>query len=199
MSAQRNQRDIIIVVGQTGHGKTTWIRQWLSGRRRVLAFDPTLTLLGQEHFIDGDELVEVFEDTDEFRQLPDFAYANPYPDYVPVLGACAFVAGNCVLAIDEAALAFPSPQAGVQQWARDIVLLGRHRNTSLIIGAQRMTSIPLTVRTQASRIISFKQIDPDDIAAAKKLIGAEAENLPLYPKFKCCDFAPGEKISAYSI
>jgi len=180
------QRQFIIIVGNQGFGKSVWMRQFCSSEKRLLAFDPIGTFPQADFATDPDNWIDrVVNDS---HQREEFRYATIHSDEVPMFGNAAFAAGKCTFVIDECALVFRRGEE-CPAWAKPLIFMGRHREVNLILVAQRMTLIPLDIRSQAGRIITFRQTDTDDVTAICKRVGKQyADILPTLPRLTCMDW-----------
>jgi DNA helicase HerA-like ATPase len=114
-----------------------------------------------------------------------------------MLGNAAYAAGNCTFVVEECALIFKRGEE-LQDWAKPLVFMGRIQRVSLVLIAQRASKIPMDIRSQASRIITFRQTEPADVSALIDRIGEDAETIPDLPPLTCIDWEEG-KVSRYSI
>jgi hypothetical protein len=187
-------REIIIVLGKTGYGKSRWTRQFLDGCRRVFMYDPIHEADAEWH--DNVSIVERF-DNGTFRQGNDFYVATSEESAIDTFGSIAFLVGDCVYAVEEASLVFEKGMR-LQGWAKNIVFLGRHRNCSLLVTAQRAASIPIELRSQATRVVSFAQHESDDLLWLKAFLGKTIVELPHLPRLTCYDSNEGV-IKKYTI
>lgn len=188
-------RDIIIVLGKTGQGKSVWTRKYIETKKRLFAFDPIQDINCQ--YIAESQLLEMY-DGGFFDSGKSFRVGMFHPDYLPLLGSISFLSGECCLAIEEAAMAFPAGNYVIDSWLREAVFLGRHRALSLVVTAQRAVSIPIILRSQATRIVSFAQQEGSDIRWLYEYFGSRANEICDLPKLTCLDSEHGE-ISRYSL
>lgn len=187
-------RKIVIVLGLTGFGKSVWTRQYVGGERRLFVFDPVASYAVQ--WLTEEELIEAL-DAGAFDKKFRVGLFDPVS--VDVLGSISFLQGNCCLVLEEASLIF-TKGARIEPWASQIVFLGRHRATSLVVTAQRATSIPIEIRSQAHRVISFAQTDGDDLKALRSFFGDRYKELAELQPLECFDAGPGGRdFSHYSI
>lgn len=91
--------------------------------------------------------------------------------------------------------------AKLEDWANRLIFMGRHAQVNLILVAQRAMSVPLAVRSQATRIVSFRQIDPGDCDAISEVVGDRdiADEIRQLPALHCIDWEPGKEIARYSV
>lgn len=199
-------REVIIVLGKTGQGKSVWTRNFLASRSRIFAFDPVREFQGAYHdsATDFAEYVDYLNTTPEASFFDDaaihknktFTVAMSDLNNLDLLGSAAFLTGNCVLMLEELAYCFETRRP--PQWLRDIIFLGRHRGVSLLVTAQRPMSVPIDLRSQATRIISFAQHEGADVDWLKNYFGNAVWQLPDLPVLECLDAENG-KVSRYKI
>lgn len=187
-------REIIIVLGKTGQGKSTWTRQYLLPFKRIMGYDPQREL--SVNYIDDSALVNAF-DSGRLKLPNEFRLGTDNESGLDAVGNIAFLTGNCILVIEEASLVFRKGER-IEGWPRSIIFLGRHRNVSLIVTAQRAASIPIELRSQATRIVSFAQHESDDLNWLKSFFGKQVYDLPMLPPLTCLDAHDGA-IKVYSI
>jgi len=184
-------REVILVTGLTGSGKTLWGRLYTQSTARFLVYDPAgdFNVL----FLPVDMIYqEVVERRTEAFRLGTFCRED-----VDALGCMAFGVGDVLMLIEEASTVFMKG-ARLDQWAHRLTFLGRHRRCSVMILAQRAVSIPIDFRSQANRVISFCQHEPDDLLWLKEFFGNEVRGLPALPKWSCLDWQAGH-VDCYSI
>lgn len=187
-------RKIILVLGLTGFGKSVWTRSYVAGLPRLIVWDPVASY--NVEWMRDEEMIAAL---DEGRLDKQFRVGSFEPDSPELLGSIAFLQGRCMLVLEEASLIFQKG-ARLESWASQIVFLGRHRATSLIITAQRATSIPIEIRSQAHRVVSFAQTDHDDLKALKSFFGEHHKRLADLAPLECLDAGPGARdFSHYTV
>lgn len=126
------------------------------------------------------------------KTLPEkFRYGIYDPSEAEALVACAYVAGNCWLVLEEISTLF-NVGGKIDGPYRDAVLIGRHQRVSIMAIAQRAVNIPITLRSQASRFISFRQQESADIDTLSDIIGKEnAQRCKSFPDLHCMDWEKG--------
>lgn len=187
-----NDRDFLIVVGNQGHGKTVWTRQYLGGFSRRLLYDPLAMYPGFDYSA-LDHLPAA-----DLAANESFSIGSPFYEDIPILGNLAYAWGHCTLAIEECGTIFRRGEL-IPNWARRLIFMGRFPAVNLVLVAQRAASIPIDIRSQANRIVTFRQHEPDDLSALRSTFGLEnARILPTLQRLECLDWHDGE-ISRYSI
>lgn len=145
----------------------------------------------------AEEVIKWHDEQATKGATPSHRIATADADALDTFGHLAFLRGNCVYAVEEAALVF-QPGERISGWCKNIVFVGRHRDVSLLVTAQRAASIPIALRSQATRIVSFAQTEGDDVSWLKGCYGEEVKNLPKLPPLECLDAHQGN-LTRYSI
>lgn len=191
------KREVVIVLGRTGMGKSIWCRQFLKDKTRLFAYDPIMEIncnyLNTQKLITFAEALKAGED----KGRRNFRVGSYNVDDVPLLTSCAYEYGNCWLSLEEASVVF---NAGTRSpdWIRDAIFLGRHRNMSLLVTAQRPTSIPVDLRSQASRIVCFSQHEKNDVGWLRNYFNDQVETISTLPELTCLD-SDGRTVERYTI
>jgi hypothetical protein len=187
-----NDRNIIIVLGQQGQGKSLWTKQFVQGLSRLAVWDPKRSYAVQYPM----DLAEWYES--QKQPMKGFRVGGFYPEQAELLGSIAFAEQNTCLVLEECGLLFPSSKSELQDWARECLYLGRERGVTVIAVAQRPRSINIALRSQASRIVSFRQREEKDIDFLADFFDPdEVLNLP---KLHCLDFDVDlQEVSRYSV
>lgn len=163
-----NDREIIVLVGKTGMGKTTWTKDYLARQRRVLVLDPQREYADALHF---DDLADLVDHVGEYRT---FRCATEWPDDLDFLCQLALSVGNVYLVVDEAQRVIP-PRGELSPWLAHVIYRGRHRGVSLVVIAQRPTTVHIAARSQWTRLVSFRQTEGADCRWTEDQIGETAD------------------------
>lgn len=205
MEYDKNARSIIIVLGKTGYGKSHWAWSYLEPRPRVFCYDP-LHDAPNMLWMNGEEVVKWHDSFPTHERETDgisretqrhFRIATDNEDSLDTFGHLAFLRGDCIFAVEEASLVFTQGER-ISGWCKNIVFVGRHRNVSLLVTAQRAASIPIALRSQATRVVSYAQQEGDDLKWLKGPFGDRVSELPSLPPYECLDSDKGI-ISRYTI
>lgn len=188
-------REIIIVLGKTGQGKSVWTRKFLEPNNRLFMFDPLMDT--EVQYISKDDLL-MMHDQGNFQIGRKFRVGFYNQEDLDLLGSMAFMSKSCWLGIEECANAFPYGNHVTDAWLRECVFLGRHREVSMVLTAQRAQSIPIIVRSQASRIVSFCQQEGRDMNWLYDYFGSRANEISSLDKLECLDAVNGD-VSRYKI
>lgn len=185
------QRNLILVIGKTGHGKSVWTKQYTARENRLIVYDPILSFEGVT-WLDLDQFAEWLP-----TGAKTFRIGTGNSDDADLFGEAAFAIGDCTYVCEEASTLFDR-RANLAPWMRDLIFVGRHRAVNMIFVAQRAASIPIDVRSQADRVISFAQHERDDLAALAPFLGEAVRELPALPPLHCLDYESG-RIHRYKI
>jgi hypothetical protein len=188
------KRDIIIVGGMTGWGKSLWAKTYTAFADRLLVFDPFKSY-PHVAFDDAEGgLDDILDSLDDFNFLLEdqdkktFRAGSADPANAHRLGAMSFMLGNNLLVLEELSMIFDKGQRRLEDWASRLVFRGRHNRCSMLVIAQRFMSVPIDIRSQANRIISFNQHEPEDVKYLVETFGKEdAYTIPSLERFCCLD------------
>lgn len=190
-------REIILVMGMTGWGKSWWTKCYSKHHKRKCVYDPTQTFPVKEYLEPADIVEELLDGDEEGRKHFDFGFVDS--DGIPSVAGALFVVEHNLFVIEECATVFEKGQARLPDWGKRCCFLGRHRENSIILIAQRPSYIPIDFRSQANRVISFCQHEGADMDWLKDFYGKErVEKLSSIPKFTCYDYHNGV-VNEYSI
>lgn len=190
------KREVIIVLGRTGMGKSIWCRQFLKDKKRLFVYDPIMEI--NCSYLSTKQLITVAEnDNKNSKSMKHFRIGTYQVEDVPLLTSCAYEYGNCWLSLEEASVVFNAGSRS-PDWIRDAIFLGRHRNMSLLVTAQRPTSIPVDLRSQASRIVCFSQHEKNDVGWLRNYFNDQVETISTLPELTCLD-SDGRTVERYTI
>lgn len=184
-----------LIIGKRGHGKSLWTKLSLRSTRRLIVHD----IMGSykvDEWLTGAELADRVEGG-WFDKRRNFRLGVYDADDIEVTGASAFLVGDLDLVIEEAGVLFEKMKKP-PRWLRDLMFLGRHRGVRLKVTAQRAASIPIDLRSQASRIVTFAQHEKADLQALRPYFDERVDELPTLPVYWCLDW-DGVKVKRYSI
>lgn len=188
------KREVIAVIGKTGNGKSLFSKMLTAATRRLFAYCPAASY--PVTYLDTDQLCS-WLDTNPTPYQP-VRIGTFLPFDVDILSDTAFVAGNCTLLLEECHTIFKS-RSPLPPWAGNQVFYGRHRACTLILVSQRAASIPIDVRSQISRVVSFLQTERDDIDWLDAWFTREQRDaVTKLSEFECLDYWNG-KTARYSI
>jgi DNA helicase HerA-like ATPase len=163
-------RNVILIVGKTGCGKSYFLKNLLHNENRVILMDCLGEYEKFQSFVSRYDLINYCLTHKIFR-----VSSQEFEDF-PNLCHLAMGLTHCVLAIEEAQRFFPA-KSFLNEYFSEIVYRGRHRAVSIIMVAQRPSSLHITPRSQWTKIISFQQTDKHDTDWLRQTSGYNLINL----------------------
>lgn len=184
-----NKNNVIVITGQRGTGKTTYIKNCLRGMDRIIIFD----LLG-EFDPNVFTMRRFFEQLSQDRKNPFFvlSYFNPRNSEDDFELICKAVnrMSNIILVIDELDY-FCSPTSCPDVFA-EIIKRGRHQEIGVICATRRPHEIPRLVTSQVTELVTFRHVEPRDLAYLKDIGNFEPEEVQKLPDFSYLKWNQGE-------
>lgn len=151
------QRQVIMVLGKTGTGKTVFSKSLTEKCERILILDP-MGEFGGTIFFDFGSLANYFEtERETFRCV----LRPSEEEDAEFLFRLARTIGNLTLVVDEAEI-YISPYS-MPDGFRWLIQFGRHRLVSIVAVARRAPELNIYLRAQQTSIFSFEQSEPRDI------------------------------------
>lgn len=155
--------EIILIFGKRGSGKTTLTQSLIQDEARLIIFDPLheYNAFGKT-FIDNDDLISYLKDkSDTFFRItyqPDLPSENF--DFICEVVYCLY---DVVFVCEEVDIGTRGLTGFTPPPLERLICQGRHKNISIIAITRRSPEIPKMLTSQASKIISFCQHEPNDI------------------------------------
>lgn len=165
-------RDVYLIFGKTGAGKSTLSKEIIKQYSRVLIIDPMEEYDGII-FYDFDTLLFYHRK----NLLQNFVYVCRFENDLDIEFAFKFckTVGNILLVLEECSI-YVSPQAKSSLFL-DLVRFGRHNSISLLGISRRTTELHNDLKSNVDKIYSFKQTLPIDIKNMASLGFEGLENL----------------------
>ena len=198
--------EIIVILGRKGCGKTTLLRKYISGKKRVILWDP----IGQ--FADGVIISDpvsllrflqinceksyriIYNPEPEARVPADLVEDKKETDYIKrhFAALCEIVRSlyDVYLAVDEVDLvtkAWECPNS-----FRSLIAHGRHSLISIVATTRRQTETARLLTSQADILISFEQHEPSDIKYLATFFGKKANELKTLKKYSYLEWKNGQ-------
>lgn len=174
---------ITLIFGMTGSGKSTIAKQIISKENRLIVFDNLREY--ENNFL----IIENFSSLYSFltnKKNQTFRISLRYDNDLDFeyTFKLIFEIGNITVLVEEAQLYISSNEK--DNYFLRLVRYGRHRQIKIIGIARRTVELSRDFRAQTNKIISFRQIDLDDIKNLEKFGMTGLENLQKfdYVKYK---------------
>lgn len=177
------EREIILVYGMTGMGKTRWTRAFLKQQSRVLVMD---TQVEHDGILFGD-MGDMIEHVMRYRT---FRARTEFVDDFSLLCSVAYAAGRCWLVIEETQRILPSSRMEPPASFLDVIYRGRHKQVNVLMVSQRPSTVHIAARSQWSRIITFRQTEPADVDWITNVSGFQTINPLTLPQSHYYDITP---------
>jgi len=176
------KNEVILITGQRGMGKTTYIKDQAGLYDRVILFD----LLGEFTYYDtSNNLRDFFKALSKVKDENFFVlnYYNPKnseEDFHVVCEAVNRLHGLMFI-VDE--IDYFCSTHSIPKQFDEIVKRGRHQNLNLIVATRRPHEIPPIIRSQVTNLITFRHIEPRDLQYLREIIDLPEEEISQLPKY----------------
>lgn len=154
-------REILVILGMQGYGKSVYAKQHVRTLRRAFIYDPLAEYPAGQDFTGNPEgMIRYAVDH------PVFRCKTTDPRDVQYMFAGAFAVRRCSVILEEASTIIPPSMdllAPENRGAADMVYRGRHPEVSMVCVAQRATTIHVGIRSQCNRLITFNQTEGSDV------------------------------------
>ncbi|WP_287101602.1 DUF87 domain-containing protein [Hydrotalea sp. AMD] len=163
------ERDIYQIFGQTGTGKSQFTKRKIKEAKRVLVIDPQDEYCGIQHFDSIDEIKEHIEKNPKVFRI-GVSDLRLFDECCDLIACCP----SSLLVVEESQRVIP-PTGRPPESFEDLIYRGRHSGTSILLVAQRPTTVNIAVRSQWNYLISFRQTERRDIGWIEDVTGYEIE------------------------
>lgn len=158
-------REITLVFGKTGMGKSNWNKVYLGSLRRVIILDP----LGEYPGIEFDDLEDMLDYIEGNQER--FVVKSSNVLDLEGLSEIALGIGNCHFIIEEAQRCLPASNYPLPESFKSLIFQGRHFGNSIVVSAQRPSIVNIAARSQWTRIISFNLTETADVGWLEQTSG----------------------------
>jgi len=197
MAGSIGEREVVIILGKSRYGKSTWCGKFLATKPCRFVFDPFRKT--QAQYLSSDDLIRL-HDEGAFQKAP-YSVGSSQVDDVDLLSSVAFLNGNPTtrpyFTIEECAIAFYKGER-ISDALQEAIFLGGHNWLSIVLVAQRAASIPIELRSQATRFITFLQTEKLDVQWCRDYLGDRFDELRTLAKLECLDWE-NDSVTRYSI
>ena len=167
------------VIGVPGTGKSYWARNYVRNIHRLVIFDI---------FKECDSLGTVYTLEEFMRYAAEGQFENGvlraivHPDYdlelsenqEEIITSILDDVKNCTFYAEETGIVLDSAVAPPQ--LRRLAAGGRHEGVSMVVAGQRYHSqFPPVVRGTSTRIIAYRQTEPDDLRDLRQRMGKSVD------------------------
>jgi len=188
---------IIILLGRRGCGKTEYAKHILKSLKRYIILDPIDEYKDGLKIYNFDELSNLimkYRFNDELR----LSYTPSFNEDTQICfqGLCKviYAMGNITFVVEEIGT-FMTATSCAKQFL-SLVRLSRHKDINLISITQRATDIPRLLRSQATEIISFQQIEPRDLKYLKEFLNTDTiEKIRHFKNYEYLSYQSDGKIT----
>jgi len=188
------KNEVILITGQRGQGKTTFIKNQIGVYSRVILFD----LLGEfTYYETAYNLREFFEKLSAVKDENFFNlnYFNPKTSEEDFHVVCEAInrLNDIMFVVDE--IDYFCTTHAVPKQFDEIVKRGRHQGLNLIVATRRPHEIPIIIRSQMTSLITFRQIERNDLQYLKEIIDLPEEDISGLEKFNYIKWTPEEGVT----
>lgn len=193
------QREVILVLGKTGYGKTTWANLYIQEETRVVIVDAGFNEFGAAPVRSLTELIDAI-DSRTANGAGSFGVSyTPQGDEIDAVFDVAMAANrnaggdvvNQSLILIEEANILGEPEAGsTYEYA---IIKGRHDGLSIMAVTLFPALLSIKLRSQATRLILFRQDEPAHLKWLEGKVGRTvAEEVRALDRFEFIDWNQGE-------
>ena len=183
------KNEVILITGQRGQGKTTFIKNQIGIYSRVILFD----LLGEfTYYETAYQLREFFEKLSDVKDENFFNlnYFNPKTSEEDFHVICEAInrLNDIMFVVDE--IDYFCSSRSIPKQFDEIVKRGRHQGLNLIVATRRPHEIPIIIRSQMTSLVTFRQIERNDLQYLKEIIDLPEEDISGLEKFHYIQWTP---------
>ena len=169
-----SQRDVVLILGQDGTGKTTEARRLVAKENRLLVLDAGFEQFDVPSALGLAEAVEVLRECRAFGTDAPFRISfTPLPDEYDLCFLLARDLGNCTIVAEEADR-FDS----MGPWQTEYMFRGRHWGVSIIACTIQPYALPKDLRRIVREVRAFRTSEVSDLDYLAGLVGEAAYDLP---------------------
>lgn len=171
----QTNRKVILILGQTGTGKSTLSKGFFRKGTRVVVIDPLHEYAGGQNFFSAGEMLEHhLENTPKYFR---YCLQSTGEQDTDLLFRFCWTIGNVLLIVEEADIYLGREN----RYFDPLVNQGRHRNVHICSIVRRTPEVNRGYRAQLTSLFSFRQSEPEDVRLISKWGLNETDVLGLQP------------------
>lgn len=176
MTLIKKSRNVTLIFGKTGSGKSFHAKKLIKNFNRVVIIDALYEYENGIIFTSFDDLINY---TIDFLP-PRFTFICRFQsnEEIEFLFKMCYQLGNLLLVVEEAEI-YISPYSKSSEFL-NLVRYGRHRSISILGIARRTAELSIDLRAMVDKIISFKQTEIYDLKKMEALGFFELDKLKEY-------------------
>ena len=188
------KNEVILITGQRGQGKTTFIKNQIGIYNRVILFD----LLGEFTYHDTAlNLRDFFKMLSKVKEENFFSlnYFNPKTSEEDFHVICEAInrLEDIMFVVDE--IDYFCSTHSIPKQFDEIVKRGRHQGLNLLVATRRPHEIPVIIRSQVTCLVTFRHIELRDLQYLKEIIDLPEEEISGLAKFHYIKWDPDGGVS----
>jgi hypothetical protein len=148
-------RKVILVLGKTGTGKSSFAKELLTRSPRTISLDPLLEYGGTPF----DNSLDMIETAKENSTSFHYSLQTVNEHHFTAVCKLCWILGNVLFVVEEADLYLE----GKNRYFNSLIDQGRHRNVHILCIVRRTPEINKNFRAQQTSLITFFQDEPIDL------------------------------------
>ena len=168
------QRDVTLVLGTDGTGKTTLADRLSHRGNRVLILDAGFSQFRAENCADIDAAAKRLGELRAFGTSAPFRISfTPLPDEIDLAFLLARDLGDCTVVAEEA-----DRFRTMGPWQTDYIYRGRHWGVSIIAVTIQPYALPKDLRRIVREVFAYRMTEESDIEYLAGIVGDAAYSVP---------------------
>lgn len=189
------KRQVVLITGQNGSGKTTTLRSLYARCPRAIGAASGFTedAFTGEDFPDLAGLVEYLKLRGAFdsEHVPFRVQYEPLSHERDAMFHLGLEVGNATLFLEEA------DRFDYGYWYDYAVQRGRHHRLSIVANFNNLVLAEKELRRQTTTLLAFRQVEPSDLDTLGHYFGDLAYLLPNFPDHAALSWSPGAPVSVF--